>query len=46
MKLGYDIYVMSYWHIRVVLQPSKLQGEYFDAFTTIFFPGVVGPCEV
>ncbi|KAL1816726.1 hypothetical protein ACET3Z_019300 [Daucus carota] len=32
--------------IRTVLPPSKLQREYFAAFTTIFFPWLVGPCEV
>ncbi|KAL8148865.1 hypothetical protein AgCh_006025 [Apium graveolens] len=32
--------------IRAVLPPSKLQREYFAAFTTIFFPWLVGPCEV
>ncbi|TVU25079.1 hypothetical protein EJB05_27558, partial [Eragrostis curvula] len=32
--------------IKVMMPPSKFSREYFAAFTTIFFPWLVGPCEV
>ncbi|CAM0873866.1 unnamed protein product [Alopecurus aequalis] len=32
--------------IKVMMPPSKISREYFAAFTTIFFPWLVGPCEV
>ncbi|KAK3036884.1 hypothetical protein RJ639_031502 [Escallonia herrerae] len=32
--------------IRAVLPQSKFAREYFAVFTTIFFPWLVGPCEV
>ncbi|KAI3693496.1 hypothetical protein L1987_76439 [Smallanthus sonchifolius] len=32
--------------IKTLLPPSKFSREYFAAFTTIFFPWLVGPCEV
>ncbi|XP_023742177.1 beta-carotene isomerase D27, chloroplastic isoform X1 [Lactuca sativa] len=32
--------------IKTMLPPSKFSREYFATFTTIFFPWLVGPCEV
>lgn len=32
--------------IKVMMPPSRFSREYFAAFTTIFFPWLVGPCEV
>ncbi|PWA79409.1 hypothetical protein CTI12_AA113770 [Artemisia annua] len=32
--------------IKTVMPPSKFSREYFAAFTTLFFPWLVGPCEV
>jgi len=32
--------------IKVMMPPSRFCREYFAAFTTIFFPWLVGPCEV
>ncbi|XP_076914787.1 beta-carotene isomerase D27, chloroplastic-like [Bidens hawaiensis] len=32
--------------IKTLFPPSKFSREYFAAFTTIFFPWLVGPCEV
>ncbi|MFS8033487.1 putative beta-carotene isomerase [Helianthus anomalus] len=32
--------------IKTLLPPSKFSREYFAAFTTIFFPWLIGPCEV
>ncbi|KAK1416124.1 hypothetical protein QVD17_31912 [Tagetes erecta] len=32
--------------IKTLMPPSKFSREYFAAFTTIFFPWLVGPCEV
>uniref|UniRef100_A0A0E0MGP2 Beta-carotene isomerase D27-like C-terminal domain-containing protein n=1 Tax=Oryza punctata TaxID=4537 RepID=A0A0E0MGP2_ORYPU len=32
--------------IKVMMPPSRFSREYFAAFTTIFFPWLVGSCEV
>ncbi|ONM27082.1 Beta-carotene isomerase D27 chloroplastic [Zea mays] len=32
--------------IKVMMPPSRFSREYFAAFTTVFFPWLVGPCEV
>ncbi|KAI3773050.1 hypothetical protein L6452_04248 [Arctium lappa] len=32
--------------IKKVMPPSKFSREYFASFTTIFFPWLVGPCQV
>ncbi|KAJ0850975.1 putative beta-carotene isomerase [Helianthus annuus] len=32
--------------IKTLMPPSKFSREYFAAFTTIFFPWLIGPCEV
>uniref|UniRef100_A0A0E0RA97 Beta-carotene isomerase D27-like C-terminal domain-containing protein n=1 Tax=Oryza rufipogon TaxID=4529 RepID=A0A0E0RA97_ORYRU len=32
--------------IKVMMPPSRFSREYFAAFTTIFFPWLVGPCEI
>ncbi|KAE8806784.1 beta-carotene isomerase D27, chloroplastic [Hordeum vulgare] len=37
---------MPSYIIKVMMPPSRFSREYFAAFTTIFFPWLVGPCEV
>ncbi|PWA79406.1 hypothetical protein CTI12_AA113740 [Artemisia annua] len=33
-------------NIKTVMRPSKVTREYFAGFTALFFPWLIGPCEV
>ncbi|XP_040384823.1 beta-carotene isomerase D27, chloroplastic [Oryza brachyantha] len=44
LEIAFPSYILTM--IKVMMPPSRLSREYFAAFTTIFFPWLVGPCEV
>ncbi|KAL6841606.1 hypothetical protein ACP4OV_028545 [Aristida adscensionis] len=43
LERAFPSYILTM--IKVMLPPSRFSREYFAAFTTIFFPWLVGPCE-
>ncbi|XP_062181928.1 beta-carotene isomerase D27, chloroplastic-like [Phragmites australis] len=44
LQRAFPSYILAM--IKVMMPPSRFSREYFAAFTTIFFPWLVGPCEV
>ncbi|XP_072151887.1 beta-carotene isomerase D27, chloroplastic isoform X1 [Setaria viridis] len=44
LERAFPSYILTM--IKVMMPPSRFSREYFAAFTTIFFPWLVGPCEV
>ncbi|KAG2558476.1 beta-carotene isomerase D27, chloroplastic-like [Panicum virgatum] len=44
LEWAFPSYILTM--IKVMMPPSRISREYFAAFTTIFFPWLVGPCEV
>ncbi|CAD6253390.1 unnamed protein product [Miscanthus lutarioriparius] len=44
LERAFPSYILTM--IKVMMPPSRFCREYFAAFTTIFFPWLVGPCEV
>ncbi|KAL6654873.1 hypothetical protein ACP70R_008338 [Stipagrostis hirtigluma subsp. patula] len=43
LERAFPSYILTM--IKVMMPPSRFSREYFAAFTTIFFPWLVGPCE-
>ncbi|KAG0530401.1 hypothetical protein BDA96_05G183100 [Sorghum bicolor] len=44
LEQAFPSYILTM--IKIMMPPSRFSREYFAAFTTIFFPWLVGPCEV
>ncbi|NP_001144840.1 Beta-carotene isomerase D27, chloroplastic precursor [Zea mays] len=44
LQRAFPSYILTM--IKVMMPPSRFSREYFAAFTTVFFPWLVGPCEV
>jgi len=43
LQRAFPSYILTM--IKVMMPPSRFSREYFAAFTTVFFPWLVGPCE-
>ncbi|WOK99242.1 hypothetical protein Cni_G07954 [Canna indica] len=42
----YFFQLISFSKVKILLPPSRFAREYFAAFTTLFFPWLIGRCEV